>query len=264
MGEKRKPWHRRKPKLIRKLEGWERALSDEIRNLQYLLKWSLEAASKGDVMVDSKGNVIFDFTEDDYASLELFEAEIQRLIALKDQLQNRPIPDWLTLRALRAQQQALYERVGFEDVCRSIEHDISDVFDDLLSYLSGSTHELHWRRFEEVIEQVFKSHGFQTQIGPGSADGGVDLRLIQKSPVGDLLMLVQAKRYHPTHKIGLEAVQALYGVVEAEQASKGILVTTSSFLPGARKFAEARGHRLFLADGQQIVSWIEEARRKWK
>ena len=61
-------------------------------------------------------------------------------------------------------------------------------------------------------------------------------------------MVVQCKRY--SHVIGSNIVRELYGSVEHEQASKGILITTSHFSPDAVKWAD--GKRIELVDRKRL------------
>ncbi len=131
---------------------------------------------------------------------------------------------------------------------------------ELIEYLSKNPkllHSLHWRKFEELLAEVFKNQGFETELGPGRADGGVDLRLIQRSDIGDMLILVQAKKYADHRKIQLDPIKALWASVEDEQANKGILVSTSEFIPAAKKFAKRHPFRLELAGPGKIVSWLQ-------
>jgi restriction system protein len=48
--------------------------------------------------------------------------------------------------------------------------------------------------------------------------------------------------------VGVEIVRQLYGVVEAEKATAGVIVTTSSFTRGAKSFALQHSHRMTLHD----------------
>lgn len=131
--------------------------------------------------------------------------------------------------------------------------------DELVEYLLNNPdalHSLHWRQFEELLEAVFKNQGFNTELGPGRADGGVDLRLIQRADIGNMLILVQAKKYAKHRKIQLDPVKALWASVEDEQANKGILVSTSEFIPAAKEFAARHPYRIELAGPERIVSWL--------
>jgi restriction endonuclease Mrr len=132
---------------------------------------------------------------------------------------------------------------------------------ELIDYLSQNPevlHSLHWRKFEELLAELFKNQGFETELGPGRADGGVDLRLIQRSDIGNMLILVQAKRYAKHRKIQLEPVKALWASVEDEQANKGILVSTSEFYPAAKNFATSRPYRIELVGPEKLKSWLSK------
>ena len=117
-------------------------------------------------------------------------------------------------------------------------------------------HHLHHRKFEEFLAALFKDLGYDVELGPGGGDGGVDLRLISKTDTGPLLFLVQAKKYAPNRPIGLQPVQALFGAVEAEKASQGILVSTSYFQPAVKKFVGEVPFRVQLAGPVEIQNWI--------
>ncbi len=67
--------------------------------------------------------------------------------------------------------------------------------------------------------------------------------------------MIQAKRYVNT--VDVSAVRDLYGTVHNEGASRGILVTTSSFGPDAYHFAE--GKPLTLINGSQLLAYLKEA-----
>ncbi|HUS91824.1 MAG TPA: restriction endonuclease [Phycisphaerae bacterium] len=140
--------------------------------------------------------------------------------------------------------------------------DLSVINDRSVAYLAEHPEALHShlkpRQFEELLEKLFQDQGYETHLGPGTGDGGVDLRLLRRSDIGDLLVLVQAKRYAPEYPIKLQPVQALYGAVMEEDANKGILVTTSEFQPAAKKFAEKHSYRIHLADIHEIKTWLRQ------
>lgn len=121
---------------------------------------------------------------------------------------------------------------------------------------------LAWRQYEEFLDAVFKNQGYVTELGPGTNDGGVDLRLYQSVAVPEMVTLVQARRY--TRKpIQLEAVAALYGHAVQQKAAKGILATTSYFQPKAEAFAKSIERRLDLpglelVDARKTGAWCAE------
>lgn len=147
-------------------------------------------------------------------------------------------------------------------VCSLIQPDVGDVYEELYAHFASNSdyfHRLSPRAFEVLLSRVFQKQGFTTELGPGSGDGGVDIRLWQRDPLGDVLTLVQAKRYAPHRKIKLDAVAALRGVMAVDKAPKGLFVTTSSYLPSAREFAAREGNIIELATNADVAQWCATA-----
>ncbi len=138
----------------------------------------------------------------------------------------------------------------------------SEVFEHFAGYPDHLAR-LEWRQYEEFLDAVFRNQGFRTELGPGSNDGGIDVRLYQSASIPQMVTIVQAKKYAATRPIQLEAVAALYGHTVVAKASKGILATTSRFQPAAKKFALSVASRvglptLDLVDSQCIGGWCAE------
>jgi restriction system protein len=121
-------------------------------------------------------------------------------------------------------------------------------------------HSLSFRQYEILISEIFINQGYRSELGKGTNDGGVDIRLYQKDEIDQIVTLVQVKKYSPKRPIHLEAVSSLTAIVNQENANRGLFVTTSRYLPGVRKFAEREGSRLTLADSKDVVIWCENAR----
>ncbi|HVJ53281.1 MAG TPA: restriction endonuclease [Aliidongia sp.] len=147
-------------------------------------------------------------------------------------------------------------------VCSLIMEDTADVYHELYDHFTRRPEDLnrlHWRDFEILLSRIFQNQGFETELGPGRNDGGVDLRLWQRDPIGDILTLVQAKRYAVGNKIDLTQVAALYGVSAVEGADKALFVTTSSYAPAAQRFAVRTSGLVELAERCDIVEWCARA-----
>ncbi|HSC20114.1 MAG TPA: restriction endonuclease, partial [Solirubrobacterales bacterium] len=93
----------------------------------------------------------------------------------------------------------------------------------------------------------------EVRVTQASRDGGVDAIVFDPDPIKGGKIVIQAKRY--TNTVGVGAVRDLYGTVLNEGASKGILVTTSTYGPDAHKFAA--GKPLTLLDGGNLLSLLE-------
>lgn len=158
----------------------------------------------------------------------------------------------------------IYETPSFGEKCQIILPDFEQINSELIAFLSVHPEyleALHWRKFEELLEAVFRNQGYITELGPGSGDGGVDLRLIQKDSIGKFLTLVQAKKYKSENAINLQAVQALYGVVDDQKAHRGLFVTTSTYQPCARNFADRQNGRIILATSKEVADWCKSVAR---
>lgn len=119
----------------------------------------------------------------------------------------------------------------------------------------GTLRTISWREFEELVGEAYRRQGYTvTETGGGGADGGVDL-ILKKN--GENL-LVQCKHWK-MDKVGVKVVRELYGVVAAESASGGIVISSGSFTQEAKDFA--RGKPLELLDGSALLNLIAEVQK---
>ena len=114
---------------------------------------------------------------------------------------------------------------------------------------------LNWQEFEELIAAHYRNRGFHTRWDAASGpDGGVDVRLRGS---GGETYLVQCKQWRD-RSIGVKVVRELFGVVSAEGATGGIVITAGSFTEDARQFAQ--GLAMELVDGTRLVAMMGEPR----
>ena len=106
-----------------------------------------------------------------------------------------------------------------------------------------------WREFEQLVAETFRRRGFAVAETQHGADGGVDLIISKQNKT----YLVQCKQWK-AFKVGVNIVRELYGVMAAEGAIGGYVVTCGQFTDQARAFAE--GLELHLIDGAQLSEWI--------
>lgn len=114
--------------------------------------------------------------------------------------------------------------------------------------------ELTPTEFEGLITNLFATMGLDTRPTRPSRDGGVDCVAFDPRPVFGGKVVIQAKRYKNT--VGVSAVRDLFGTVQNEGASKGILVTTSGY--GKAAFDFAKGKPLELLDGANLLYMLAE------
>ena len=127
---------------------------------------------------------------------------------------------------------------------------------DVLSTLDQRPNlmELSPTEFESLITNLFEKMGLETRQTQASRDGGVDCVAFDPRPIFGGKVVIQAKRYKNT--VGVSAVRDLFGTVQNEGASKGILVTTSGY--GKASFDFANGKPLELLAGSHLLFLLEQ------
>jgi restriction system protein len=114
--------------------------------------------------------------------------------------------------------------------------------------------ELSPSEFENLITNLFARMGLETRLTQASRDGGVDCVAFDPRPIFGGKVVIQAKRYKNT--VGVSAVRDLYGTMQNEGASKGILVTTSGYGQASYQFASNKP--LELIDGANLLYLLAE------
>jgi restriction system protein len=127
---------------------------------------------------------------------------------------------------------------------------------DVLSALEQRPNlmELTPGEFEALITNLFERMGLETRMTQPSRDGGVDCVAYDPRPIFGGKVVIQAKRYKNT--VGVSAVRDLFGTMQNEGASKGILVTTSGY--GKAAFEFAGGKPLELLSGSNLLYLLQE------
>ena len=114
------------------------------------------------------------------------------------------------------------------------------------------------RQFEELIAELLDRQGLKVKLTPSTKDGGRDILAFADTVVGEHLFYVECKRFSPQNPVDVGLVRKLYGVVEADRATAGILVTTSRFTEGAHQFQQSVRNRLSLKEYRDVVDWLRK------
>ena len=115
--------------------------------------------------------------------------------------------------------------------------------------------------FEQLVLDVLRAMGYGGS-GDGaverlgrSGDEGVD-GVIREDPLGLDLIYVQAKRWQGA--VGRPEVQRFFGALHGQRATKGVMITTSSFSREAVAYAEGVTPRVILVDGRELAQLMIE------
>lgn len=119
------------------------------------------------------------------------------------------------------------------------------------------------RKMEELVAGAYRADGYEVVLTPRSGDLGRDVIATR----GDLKICVldQVKRYTAGHRVTLDEVNAMLGVItKFQNTSKGFVTTTASFAPGVRSDPHLQRYmpyRLDLRDGDALVDWFSALAR---
>jgi restriction system protein len=122
------------------------------------------------------------------------------------------------------------------------------------SQSASALNAMSWREFELLVGEAFRLQGYNViEQGGAGADGGVDLVLRR----GTETHLVQCKQWK-AYKVGVDVVRELYGVMAANGAAGGFVITSGAFTPDAQAFADGRNVKL--VDGPKLFGMIQQAK----
>jgi hypothetical protein len=162
----------------------------------------------------------------------------------------------------------LDDQLRFDWAAQLVAPDYAQIYTQASSYFADRgdrLRDLSWRAFEKFLASIFEAQGYETLLGAGGNDGGVDLRLTRNAVYGEQVTIVQAKRYSK-RPIIIELVSSTLGVSVVEQADQALYVTTSRYLPSVIRFAARSQGRLQLAAPAEVAAWSEiiSASTNWR
>lgn len=131
---------------------------------------------------------------------------------------------------------------------------------EVLNELGSETNlaSMDWQDFESLIAELFtkefEKEGAEVKVTQASRDRGVDAVVFDPDPIKGGKFVIQAKRY--TNTVDVSAVRDLCAVVKKEGASRGILVTTSTY--GADAYAFANNEPVTLLNGAELLGLLKK------
>ena len=151
---------------------------------------------------------------------------------------------------------AVVETQTPEEVLDEISRQLNKALaQELLERVKGCEPEF----FEKLVLKLLVAMGYgdekTAQHTRLAGDGGID-GIINQDKLGLDAVYVQAKRWDAN--VGRPVVQAFAGSLEGNQASKGVLITTSSFSKDAKDYVNRIGKRIVLMDGEQLAQHMIE------
>lgn len=111
---------------------------------------------------------------------------------------------------------------------------------------------LSQKEVERLVADAYRRQGYQVSEIGGSAAASESAMLLSKASQRVLLQC----RYWKTRKLAEMPVRELYGMMAAQSANAGILITSGTFTLEASRFA-GYGH-IQLIDGPRLLSLLRE------
>lgn len=135
----------------------------------------------------------------------------------------------------------------------------------LLQQNPAAAYEIDPRKWEEIIAGAYDRAGFDEVIlTPRSSDKGRDVVATRRG-VGSIRIFDQVKAYKPGHVVTAEEVRAMLGVITgAQNVSKGVITTTSTFAPRLEADEYIRPYipfRLELKPRHVLLPWLDELQK---
>lgn len=166
---------------------------------------------------------------------------------------------------------ALFKKVhsgfknGAEEAGKELDggdgEDLAVVRQDYRAELLKTLRSLLPAGFERVCQRLLRESGFQNvEVTGRSGDGGIDGHgILEVNPLVTFKVLFQCKRYKSGGQVTTSQVRDFRGALDG-RADKGIIITTATFTPDARKEASRDGVKpIELVDQDKLVTIFERA-----
>lgn len=132
--------------------------------------------------------------------------------------------------------------------------------EDVINQLSTDTNlaTMEWEKFEHLVRdlfsKMFSENDAEIKVTQASRDRGVDAIVFDPDPIRGGKFIIQCKRYN--NVVGVDAVRDLWGTVQHEGASKGILVTTSHY--GNDSIEWVKNKPITLINGSELLHLFQK------
>jgi len=87
---------------------------------------------------------------------------------------------------------------------------------------------------------------------------GIDIFALKNEGFGNVLTIIDCKKYSEANPVGNSAVRGMYGTLQIESVSHGIIATIPRFTRGTNTLAHDYKYQLLLKDHAGILRWIQK------
>jgi len=104
--------------------------------------------------------------------------------------------------------------------------------------------------------------GYEVTLTQSTRDGGKDIYALMREDIGNILTIIECKKYNQNRPVGVDIVRGIYGVLNIEKASHAMIATTSYFTSGAFDLQRELQYQISLKDHVDITNWMQKVEQK--
>ena len=142
-----------------------------------------------------------------------------------------------------------------------IEEALAQLNESLASDLREQLARMDPFRFEQLVVDLLFAMGYggsreeAARVTKKTGDEGID-GVINEDRLGLDVIYIQAKRWQGS--VGRKEIQSFVGALAGQQASKGVFITTSTFVSTALDYARSVPQKVILIDGPRLAELMIE------
>ena len=114
------------------------------------------------------------------------------------------------------------------------------------------------REFECLVCELLDKEGYKVKLTKQTRDGGKNIIVIEKSILGEFCIYVECKKFDKARPVNVGLVRELYGTIMADNATAGMIMTTSYFSNDAIEYTKNIKHRMSLRDYNDLIQEINK------
>jgi restriction system protein len=104
--------------------------------------------------------------------------------------------------------------------------------------------------FEYLIAELYEEMGYEIELTKKTHDNGIDIIAMNNGIAKKEMIIIQCKKYR--EKITVKDIRELIGIIEINNATKGVFCTTSDYTSSSKKMLR-KYNRLEMLNGIEIV-----------
>jgi len=211
-------------------------------------------------LVSSGGRGIWALTDEGRHAADLPDQAVRRLVADAYNVHNAKLIERRRLKGVRQTVDAARDESETLTIDIGSNPDDRDTFDvDWTDQLLAKMKAMDPAGFERLAQRILRESGFvKVEVTGKSGDGGIDGVGVLRMKLISFQVLFQCKRY--AGSVGAGTVRDFRGAMQG-RADKGLIITTGTFTPDARREATRDGApAIDLIDGEALCQLLFDLR----